>query len=300
MPFEGMDPERVRAVALGINAQAETLHRIVGDVESLVAQVAWVWPGPDADDFTFAWSGTHRGQVATVAAGVSEAAALLFRQIEQQLGASDEGGLGSGGGGGWLGAPGGATGSIGRVDMEQWWGTWDDGLGGMSNALGTSDDLMRMGAAFADDAAKWTRAGAVLGAAGIGFTVVGAAASGFANYERHGDTERAVGAGLGRGVGAIGGGLVGGVVGRAAGGALGGLVGALAGPQGALVGAAFGQAAGGVFGSWAGGELGGHVGEAIGESVGDFVGDHREEIDTAVTAARDTARTVADAVTWWD
>lgn len=90
MTFWGMDLAQVRGHADGLGRQAEELQALVQQVDALVDQAGWAWPGPDADAFRDAWFSSYRSSMGAAATQLGDAVAVLYRQIEEQAAASGE------------------------------------------------------------------------------------------------------------------------------------------------------------------------------------------------------------------
>ena len=90
MTFWGMDLDQVRGHADGLGQQAQQLQALVQQVDALVDQAGWVWPGPDADAFRDAWFSAYRSSLDTAASQLGDAVLVLHRQIEEQALASGE------------------------------------------------------------------------------------------------------------------------------------------------------------------------------------------------------------------
>lgn len=58
--IDGMDVDEVRGIAADLATQAETLHRIILYVDSLVLKSAQVWRGRDSERFSGWWRSEHR------------------------------------------------------------------------------------------------------------------------------------------------------------------------------------------------------------------------------------------------
>ncbi|MEZ0579875.1 WXG100 family type VII secretion target [Nocardioides sp. MH1] len=85
-----MDLAQVRGHADGLGRQAEELQALVQQVDALVDQAGWAWPGPDADAFRDAWFSSYRSSMGAAATQLGDAVAVLYRQIEEQAAASGE------------------------------------------------------------------------------------------------------------------------------------------------------------------------------------------------------------------
>lgn len=88
MTFLGMDPAAVQRAADALRAQGRELDGMVVQVDALVEQAAFVWPGPDSDRFRETWFDMHRPSLLATAAEVAARSAWLASQVEAQLGVS--------------------------------------------------------------------------------------------------------------------------------------------------------------------------------------------------------------------
>ncbi len=114
MSYEGLDPVAVGAAAAGLKAKAAQLEQTLAIAGRLVDQASHHWEGKQSQDFASKWRNTLRPSGSAAVAGLADHAALLRRQIDEQVHASGGssgstlsavGGGGGGGGGGWAGEP---------------------------------------------------------------------------------------------------------------------------------------------------------------------------------------------------
>ncbi|WP_183097778.1 WXG100 family type VII secretion target [Nocardioides pelophilus] len=133
MAFWGMDLEQVRGHADGLAAQAQQLQSLIAQVDGVVDQASWVWPGPDSDAFRDGWHSTYRPALDGAATQLIDAVTVLYRQIEEQALVSGEP------------VPAGTLGPGGSADMS-WLDRFSDVLPWLQGTTGVAGFLTALGA----------------------------------------------------------------------------------------------------------------------------------------------------------
>lgn len=82
----GLDPEAMTALQKQMQSDAGMITSLTKKLDGLL-RAAW-WEGSDATKFRAEWDGTHRAQLAKVAAALEAAAQSVATNVSQQRQAS--------------------------------------------------------------------------------------------------------------------------------------------------------------------------------------------------------------------
>lgn len=80
--FYGLDPEYSREASQGMEASADDLRGMVGDISSVLESVLWI--GPAAHRFKQDWDGSLRPELQAACDSLTDNARELYRRAEMQ------------------------------------------------------------------------------------------------------------------------------------------------------------------------------------------------------------------------
>jgi uncharacterized protein YukE len=146
MSFEGMDVDQLPGLAARVNADAQTLSRLVATMTAVVGRLSLVWHGPVAAAFEQDWQSSHRPALLTACDTLTNLHAHLISNINQQQSASAaEGGWTAERAGGYAEDGMKAIGAIG-IPL-----TLISEVGAKSGGLGNAGDLAKAWSYATDD-----------------------------------------------------------------------------------------------------------------------------------------------------
>ncbi len=90
MSFLGMDPGEVTSLAHQFNSAASQINSIIQTITSALSTTQWV--GPDQQQFSGEWNGTHVASLRGVAQVLEQEQQYLMQKVQQQEQASSAGG----------------------------------------------------------------------------------------------------------------------------------------------------------------------------------------------------------------
>jgi len=80
--FYGLDPEYSREASRGMEASADDLRSMVGDISATLGEVLWI--GPAAQRFKQDWDGSLRPELQAATDSLTDNARELYRRAEMQ------------------------------------------------------------------------------------------------------------------------------------------------------------------------------------------------------------------------
>jgi uncharacterized protein YukE len=90
MSFEGMDPDKVIAIAQRLAEQQRRIAAVAQTVSVTMSSARGSWRGPDVDRFLADWAGKHQAQLLSASAAVGELAIKAYANAQQQVQTSND------------------------------------------------------------------------------------------------------------------------------------------------------------------------------------------------------------------